>query len=301
MLWIGLWLACPGARAQDMPDTFRVMAWNILHGGRDIEHGLENVIGIIRAVDPDVILMVETYGSGKRIADALGYHFHLIAPEGTAPDDPAINLSLYSRFPFGDRIDTAHPFYLGGREVMIGKRKLRFFSNWFHYEPWEDEPQAIGLSAVELLELERSGKKFEMLQQVLPYLRAYAATADSIPMVFGGDMNTPSDLDWGRDTRKIHHGLVVPWYATRVLGQLGLIDSYREMHPDVLAYPGITWDTRDKKDEHRIDYIFYKGKGLRAIASESHKAFLGAPFTLEGAEFTYPSDHGFVVTTFELR
>lgn len=67
--------------------TFKVMAWNILHGGNDIPKGPEEVIHIIQEIDPDVILMVETYGSGKRIADSLGYNFHLIAEEGTALDD----------------------------------------------------------------------------------------------------------------------------------------------------------------------------------------------------------------------
>ena len=44
--------------------------------------------------------MVETYGSGKDIADALGYNFHLIAPKGTALNDKGTNLSIFSKFPF---------------------------------------------------------------------------------------------------------------------------------------------------------------------------------------------------------
>lgn len=88
------------------------MAWNILHGGNDIPKGPEEVIHIIQEIDPDVILMVETYGSGKRIADSLGYNFHLIAEEGTALDDKNINLSIFSKFPFGERIDTKFPFIL---------------------------------------------------------------------------------------------------------------------------------------------------------------------------------------------
>ena len=35
------------------------MAWNILHGGNDIENGPQNVIQIIKEINPDVILMVE--------------------------------------------------------------------------------------------------------------------------------------------------------------------------------------------------------------------------------------------------
>ncbi|WP_242204523.1 endonuclease/exonuclease/phosphatase family protein [Aestuariivivens insulae] len=275
------------------------MAWNILHGGNDIPNGSDHVIEIISQVDPDIILMVETYGSGKKIADSLGYHFHLIAPEGTALDNKNVNLSIFSKFPFGKRIDTEHPFYLGGREVVIKDQTIRLFSNWFHYLPWDDAPETMGKTSEELLAWEQTGPKYDMIQKVLPYLKEYASQTDSIPMIFGGDMNTPSHLDWKESTMAIHNNLVVPWYATKVLEDMGLIDTYRTLNPDVMSHPGITWDTKGKKDEHRIDYIYYKGPKLKAVKSESYKAHLGDPLKINGVEIPYPSDHGFVVTTFQ--
>ena len=119
-------------------ETFKVMAWNILHGGNDIENGQQNVVKIIREINPDVILMVETYGSGPYIAKELGYNFHLIAQKGTALDDKSVNLSVFSKFPFGERIDTDYPFFLGGTEIIIHNVKMHFFSNWFHYLPWNN-------------------------------------------------------------------------------------------------------------------------------------------------------------------
>lgn len=286
--------------AQVRPHTFKVMAWNILHGGNDLDNGVQNVIDIIGEIDPDVVLMVETYGSGKRIADALGYNFHLIAPEGTAMDDKGINLSVFSKYPFGERIDTPFPFYLGGREILVNGYKLRVFSNWFHYLPWEDEPEKLGMSVAGLLAWERTGNKYEMIQKVLPYIQEYAVQTDSVPMIFGGDMNSPSHLDWGENTKELHNGLIVPWYATKILEDQGLIDSYRALNPDPLADPGITWHTKGKNDDHRIDYIFYKGTKIRAVRSESYRAFFGEPFSINGKTINYPSDHGFVLTTFEI-
>jgi len=96
----------------------------------------------------------------------------------------------------------------------------------------------------------------------------------------------------------IHNGLIVPWYSTKVLEDLGLIDTDRTLHPEPIAHPGITWDTKGEKDEHRLDYIYYKGARLKAVASKSYKAFLNEPFSINGKTFNYPSDHGFVVTTF---
>lgn len=285
---------------EESPFTFKVMAWNILHGANDIPSGQEKAIEIIKEIDPDIILMVETYGSGKRIADSLGYHFHLIAPEGTALNDKRTNLSIYSKFPFGERIDTDFPFYLGGREVIINNQKIRLFSNWFHYLPWNDAPEKMGKTAEGLLEWEKTETRYNMLQKVMPYLKKYSSQTDSIPMIFGGDMNTPSHLDWGENTKGIHNNLVVPWQTTKDLEALGLIDTYRALNPNPLSHPGITWDVEGKKDSHRIDYIFYKGSKLKPIQSETYNAFFNKPIIINGKKITYPSDHGFVVTTFQL-
>lgn len=300
LILVSFLFLCASCKAQKQGSTFRVMAWNILHGANDIENGPENAIQIIKEINPDVILMVETYGSGKTIANALGYNFHLIAPEGTSLDDKKVNLSIMSKYPFGKRIDTEHPFYLGGREILIDNQKVRVFSNWFHYLPWNDEPEKMGKTVKELLVWERTGSKYEMIQKVLPYIKKYAAEADSIPMIFGGDMNAPSHLDWGTGTKDLHNGLVVPWYTTTVLEDLKLKDSYRELNPDPNTHPGITWHTKGKNDKHRIDYIFYKSPKLNAIKSKSYKAFLNEPLSINGKEIRYPSDHGIVVTTFEL-
>jgi exonuclease III len=197
-------------------ETFKVMAWNILHGGNDIENGQQNVVKIIREINPDVILMVETYGSGPYIAKELGYNFHLIAQRGTALDDQSVNLSVFSKFPFGERIDTDYPFFLGGTEIIIHDVKMHFFSNWFHYLPWNNEPEKMGKTVEELLEWEKTEHRYKMIQKVLPYFNKYASQSDSIPVIVGGDMNSPSHLDWSEKTKKIHNNLVVPWYATKV-------------------------------------------------------------------------------------
>lgn len=289
------------SQIQAQPATFKVVAWNILHGGNDIPNGPDNVIRILKGIDPDIVLMVETYGSGERIADSLGLNFHLVAPEGTSLDEKSINLSIMSRYPLGERIDSEYPFYLGGREILINEQRIRLFSNWFYYLPWYDEPEKQGMTAEELLAWESNGKRNEMLQKVLPYFRNYVADADSIPVILGGDMNSPSHLDWGEETKDMHNGLIVPWYTTRILEDLGFVDSFREINPDPISHPGITWNSKGKRDEHRIDYIFYTRPGLKAIESESYQAYLGEPITIKGNSIPYPSDHGIVITTFRIE
>lgn len=91
-------------------------------------------------------------------------------------------------------------------------------------------------------------------------------------VVLGGDFNEPSHLDWIRETKDLydHHGLIIPWTVPLILDNNGFIDTYREIYPDVLAYPGFTFPADNplipvnkltwapKADERdRIDYIFY--------------------------------------------
>ena len=280
---------------------FKVMAWNILRSGNQIENGVDNVADMIKEINPDIVLMVETYGSGPYIAKKSGYNFHLVAKEGTALDDKSVNLSIYSKFPFGERIDTDYPFFLGGIEIFINNKKVRFFSNWFHYQPWNNKPEDMGKTVKELLEWERTEHRYNMIQKVLPYFEKYAKESDSIPIIVGGDMNSPSHLDWSEKTKKIHNGLVVPWYSTKVFEDLGFTDSFREKNPNPIKYPGITWDHKERDDSHRIDYIFYKGKKLKSTQSKTYMQFFNEQIEINSKSFAYPSDHGIVVTTFKLK
>ena len=66
LFFINISLCCGEFYAQN--ESFKVMAWNILHGGNDIENGQQNVVKIIKEIDPDIILMVETYGSGPYLS-----------------------------------------------------------------------------------------------------------------------------------------------------------------------------------------------------------------------------------------
>ena len=282
-------------------NTFKVMAWNILHGGNDIENGPESVGKIINEINPDIILMIETYGSGPYIAKYSNLNFHLVASKETPLNDKSVNLSIYSKYAFGKRIDTKFPFYLGGIEIPINGKTIRFFTNWFHYLPWNNEPEKMGKTVEQLLEWEQTESRHKMIQKVLPYLKKFAAETDSIPMIFGGDMNSLSHLDWTKKTKKMHNNLIVPWKATKILDDLGLIDSYRKENPNPKTHPGITWDKKGRNDSHRIDYIFYKGKSIKSIKSKSYNAYFNEPITLNNKEIIYPSDHGIVVTTFKLR
>ena len=284
---------------------FSVLAWNIWHGANNEslkEDGRPHAIGIIKALDPDIILMVETYGSGKMIADSLGYNFHLIADASRPPDDKHINLSIMSRFPIGQRFDFYNYFNVGGIEIFLtDSTTINAFVTWLNYQPWEDDPLLLDKSPEKLIEWERSGTRPAEVDTLLKGLQPFLEQSDEIPLIVGGDFNIWSHLDWQEETKELHDGLTVDWWTTSAIQNKGLVDSYREVHPDAMNNPGITWDQPGKKDEHRIDYIFYKSEKIGTVASEIMKAQVNETISIRGKSFMYPSDHGLVFTKFEWR
>lgn len=307
---LGVFMGCKSEKIHSKKenisvDEFSVLAWNIWHGANDpelSEDGRPHVINIIKALNPDIILMVETYGSGKMIADSLGYNFHLIAPENTAPDAKHINLSIISRFPLGERFDFYNHFNIGGIEVFPDdSTKLHVFTAWMNYQPWVDDPLALKKTPEGLIEWETSGTRKNELDTIIKGLQPFLEGSDKIPLIVGGDFNIWSHLDWQEETMSQHNNLVVDWWTTSTIEENGLIDSYRKIHPDANEYPGITWDQPEIKDEHRIDFIFYKGEKLEAIKSEIRKEPVNNSITINGKSFLYPSDHGLVLTKFKIK
>lgn len=314
-LWVFLTAWLPGLACiakKDGPSgnnqkekEFSVLAWNIWHGANSTslkEDGRPHAINMIRALDPDIVILVETYGSGKMIADALGYHFHLIAPENTPPDDKRTNLSIMSRFPLGKRFDFYNPFNIGGIEVFINPTdRVNVFAVWMNYQPWEDDPASLGKSPEELVEWEISGTRKEELNTLLSGLKPYVAQGDSVPLIIGGDFNIWSHLDWREETAHLNNGLVVDWWTTSTLEQHGFVDSYRIANPSALSHPGITWDMPGLKDEHRIDYIFHASPLLEVISSEIGKVPFNENIRINNQLFMFPSDHGYVHTVYRLK
>ena len=70
------------------------------------------------------------------------------------------------------------------------------------------------------------------------------------PVLFAGDLNEPSHLDGP-----------VAWPVSKALVGAGLLDAYREAHPDVAAHPGNTWGgvAGTKGSPRRIDYAYVGG------------------------------------------
>ncbi len=86
-----------------------------------------------------------------------------------------------------------------------------------------------------------------------------------IPVILTGDFNSPSWRDWhpaAVATRRIP-AVPVDWPLSRAFEAAGFADSYRTVHPDPVANPGLTWTAgrpypRIGKTEafDRIDFVW---------------------------------------------
>ena len=284
-------------------NALKVLSWNIWHGGHSKMYGqkaCDGIIGILKKSRADVILMVETYGTSDKVADSLGYYHRLLSD----------NLSVYSRYPivktytFPDSIST---FNFGGVEIDVNGTRVRLFDTWIHYLP-DMRLVPTEKPETEILAWDDAGTRDEEIRTILQVLQPMLAEVDSIPIIMGGDFNSHSHLDWTEATKDMynHGGATVGWTVSKEMDAARFKDSFREVNPDPVKNIGTTWltdadslETVNRQD--RIDFIYYQGKTIRAIESQCYDNILGETFSFDGEDFFYASDHGFVLTTFEIK
>lgn len=278
----------------------KVLSWNIWHGGHSEKYpgvACESAIGILKKSDADVILMIETYGAAPMVADSLKYHYSLLSN----------NLCVYSRYPIKRTFtypDSINTFNFGGVEIDMDGTPVRLFDTWIHYLP-DMRLVPTDKTEEEILDWDNAGTRDDEIRKILSVLRPVLDEADSIPVIMGGDFNVYSHLDWTETTKDLYHhgGAVVNWTVSNEMANAGFKDSFRELHPDPVKDPGTTWlydndDLPTRSD--RIDFIYYQGKTIRAVDAEIYNQELTKPLNFKGEEFFYPSDHGFVLTTFKI-
>jgi len=91
-------------------------------------------------------------------------------------------------------------------------------------------------------------------------------------VIYGGDNNEPSHLDWTTATKNLydHNGVVMPWNVSTEIEKNGFIDTYRKIYPNPVTHPGFTYPANneainieklawspDADDRDRIDFIYY--------------------------------------------
>jgi hypothetical protein len=215
------------------PIELDVLAYNVEYGGD------ETTDAVIAEIDADIVGVLESYDRLPEMAEITEYPYH------------NVSLQLLSKFPIHE------PSGAEGRYALVEVRPgyvVAVFNHHLDFVKFGMRLLRRGLSVDEVVASEERirSSALEVSRQHMRNLidRGY-------PVVFTGDHNTPSSLDFGEETVGSRPGIdePIPWPVSEGLFEVGLRDTYRDIHPDPLETPGVTHPRRGE----RIDYIYAGG------------------------------------------
>lgn len=297
----------------------RVMEWNIWQGGREAggEANIGQLIEFIREQNPDVLFVLETYGTGDRILRGLNsglptdQQFTGVRITNR-PHSDRDNLWIYSRYPVIREYPAINELALdsanfGGIMIALPDgQRVNLFNTWLWHADW-----AWGLTNAAVTERAQGAqrthtdaelvasdlvRRLEMARVILQKRLPGYLGASTDPVILAGDFNTMSYADWslGFADAPGHGGLVLPWPVTQLFEEAGFIDTYRWANPDAGRFPGSTWSPQYPGiAPGRIDYIWAKGTQIRVLDSFTLEKRLPGH---ENPAFPFYSDHAALIS-----
>ncbi|MEM7478533.1 MAG: endonuclease/exonuclease/phosphatase family protein, partial [Planctomycetota bacterium] len=306
-------------------DNLKVMTWNIWGRlNQDPRYTVQEktarqrTIEIIQESGADIVAMIETYGSAKDIAQALDFHYYTPARDA--------NLCIFSRYPLtdvGPLEDLSSFSFIAATATLPNGQAVRIYNIWL---------TSGGRHIVEIKNQELSDQDFcsgddiryDMLKEFLHHadFKEHVANCEQVPVIVAGDFNCVSHLDhtWATKHAGLNQGRILPTKVSKAMLQAGFLDSFREVHSDLLPETlGHTWTTVgmgyvyesgkgfvpvDENPEPqyrdpyaRIDYIYSVGSKLRPVKS---RVLTHHPMQDQRSFPEFPSDHAAVLTHFAL-
>ena len=230
--------------------------------------------------------------------------------------------------PVRDRGDDS-PTSPGTRVGATADRRVRprafiAWSIWLDYRAFityalRENPD---MSDADLIALESvSSSRLPEATRIVARLKALGQLESPIPVLVGGDWNTPSHLDWTLDTSRVYkRRRNLPLPVSLAMKDAGFIDTYRVVEPNPVQSPGITWSPMfrmkggTEQGFERIDRVYLKdpvltGSEAEALAQPAPhwalqpRAGTVYPLVWESDEIpvlerSFPSDHGAVLIEF---
>lgn len=303
-----------GAAVPAEDGRLRVLVWNVWHGGNDVDQGPEKIRDVIVASGADVALLQESYDidgerptTGRWLAEELGWTAH----QATSP-----HLCVLTRLEVEETFFHHDWHGLGARVVDPEGRSFLAWSIWIDYRSYitrelRDHPE---MSDEELLAAE--DQRSSRLPQALALLGSLSDEGHleaSVPLLVGGDWNSPSHLDWTQDTARVfRHRRALPLPVSLAMAGAGFTDVFRAVHPEPLHHPGITWSplfrvAGDGGDQgfERIDRLYLKnprdGDWELVPVAATTLPEVWEDDAIPVVDRVFPSDHGAVLLELEWR
>lgn len=315
LLLLLLLTSCTARQDESTDLRLTVMTFNAWGAGSNEGRTVAETVEVIRRMNPDIVGLQEVRGESPdcteadcppvgqgraaEIARLLGYHVY----EQQAENEALWANAIISRYPIAD----VSPHDLGVT-LQIDSHRVGVFNihaTDFPYQPY----QALGITYGDAPFLHEEHQLIAAAEQArgsaISLLLAEIASVKNLDAVFvTGDFNEPSHRDWTE--RAAQHGvhpMRVAFPAARRMEEAGFVDTYREVFPDEIAQPGLTWtpttSTDDPNDHHdRIDYVFLRADNARV---ESAAVVGESSADLVARSPRWPSDHRAVVVTVVMR
>ena len=259
----------PVGHGEPMP--LSVFVYNVEYEGD------ETTDAVIADVDADVVGVLESYKRLPEMAATAGYPYY------------NVSLQILSKYPI------LEPSGAEGRYAFVEVRPgqvVAFFNIHLDYVNYGPRALRHGKSVEDVIASENEVRT-SSLDEPLRLMRDLIDLG--YPVFFTGDHNEPSSLDWTEATAQARDDVTqaVPWPVSEAILGAGFRDTYREIHPDPVAEPGITYQATGD----RIDYLYAAGPS-ETLDSQ----LVGEPGgrDVDLAYEPWTSDHRAVVSTFEV-
>jgi endonuclease/exonuclease/phosphatase family metal-dependent hydrolase len=260
------------------PMELSVLVYNIEYSGD------KTTDAVIEDLDADIVGVLESYNRLPEIAEKTGYPYY------------NVGLQLLSKFPIHEPSGAEGLYAL--IEVQPGYA-VAFFNTHLDYVKYGPKLLLDGMPMEQVLASEDEVRTDSIRIQTPDMQNLVDAGS---PVFLTGDFNQPSSLDYTEETIGMRQGITeaVPWTVSEALFEVGMRDTFREIHPDPVENPGITKDNPDFRAGgfgDRIDYV-YAGGPVTTLDSKLVGEKGGPHVELEYQPWT--SDHRAVLSTFEL-
>ena len=275
-------------------DVFKVMTFNTWYSAQYGFGGLERVAEIIANLNIDLIGFQETDSLSINEIKAILSNYEGYTQLYSTPSQS--NISIISRFPIIETYD--YNLYGIGADLLISNSDtIKFVSSHLTAYPYGPYDLYEGISIDEVMANEMNTRYLENID-IYNQIINNSSNNPNLPVIYVGDHNTPSHLDWGYDNINQNFGFEINWPVSEFLLNNGFYDSFRELYPNVNDHIGLTWspgypkNTFDSWDIHdRIDMIYFKHGNIKNLYPHESYIYDCDP---------WPSDHRAVITEFSI-
>lgn len=321
----------------------RVFQFNIWQEGTSVPKGFDQIVDRIIESKADVVTLSEVRNYKNkdlhnRLLEALkkkGQTFYAQYAGG--------DVGLVSRFPItkaepvpSSKSVSIHAFHLQlpeGKKLIVGSAHLQYTqyavnlprgydgNSFKPITPDKDGNPTIITDIKKIHAMDEASTRDEAIEGFLEYAKQFPKT----DIILAGDFNEASHLDWTKETANLfdHNGVYIDWKNSITLSKNGFTDAYRELYPNPVTHPGLTWPSENSgnkvvnwapkaDDRERIDFIYYNKQNLTAKAAHiagSPKYYVKGKLTrtknakdqflMEHSD--WPSDHKGLIIDFTLK